>query len=609
MLLLEEIEKLKHLDHLDDLPIRLGFPGVSLVVKSLTAVHDFLNGRTNSKFNITTKYDGGVSIVFGHEPESDHFFVATKSAFNKTPKLCFSHSDIEKHYKESPGLVKKLKICFDCLKPNTPGVGVFQGDYMYSDNEVEKRNQYLSFTPNTITYSIHKDTPDGRKIANSKLGIVVHTQYRGKTLKDMKANFDVRQDKFNHQGSVHFIDPNITEKPIYTSTQEKDFSLGLLKIKQQADILKNEGAFDVVKAHEQNLMRYINNSIKKKTDCSTQGFISFLKANEKKELEKSKDKKKTKENFGVLIQHTQQNNKPLQDFFDFHILIQDTKLVLINALSSKTKFKMTINDKDSKPEGFVAILNGDPIKLVDRKEFSSANFDWNQKADPADNPIVFSFGRMNPPTIGHGKLIDKVLDLARRSGAQHKIVLSKSQDKDKNPLAPKDKLEHAKKMFPHANLQVAHKSTATIIDQLKDLNKSGVKDLTVVVGSDRKEHFEKLLNQYNKKLFDFKKIRVVSAGERDEKDEGVSGMSASKMRQHAKKNDFKGFRSGLPSHLTNDQALKMFDDVRHGMKMISIGPFTPGISLARYAKRGDALAKRALEEISRRKVRGEWSGA
>jgi hypothetical protein len=208
---------------------------------------------------------------------------------------------------------------------------------------------------------------------------------------------------------------------------------------------------------------------------------------------------------------------------------------------------------------------------------------------------------MNPPTVGHGALVDKVRELAAMNKAGHTIVISHSQDPEKNPLSPEQKIKHAKRMFPGANISAATSEEPTFIHQLKKLHKQGVTHATMVAGSDRIDEYKKLLDKYNgpNGEFNFKSINVVSAGERDPDAEGVTGMSASKMRGHAIANKFSEFKKGIPAHVHPEHAREMFNDVRKGME-IKIGPETSGIALARYAKRNDPIGVKARAEVQRR---------
>ena len=183
--------------------------------------------------------------------------------------------------------------------------------------------------------------------------------------------------------------------------------------------------------------------------------------------------------------------------------------------------------------------------------------------------FVLTFGRMNPPTTGHGVLVDAVKKLASKLKADYLVVLSGTQDKAKNPLTPEQKLKYAKAFFPNTNLALATKQNPTMLTQAAELYKKGVTNLHVVVGSDRVPEFEKLLKTYNgtesKSLFNFNSIEIHSAGERDPDAEGVTGMSASKMRAAATAGNFKQFRSGVPSNVSDKIAKQMYDDVRKAM--------------------------------------------
>lgn len=195
-------------------------------------------------------------------------------------------------------------------------------------------------------------------------------------------------------------------------------------------------------------------------------------------------------------------------------------------------------------------------------------------------PVVMAFGRMNPPTIGHEKLVNRVKQIAQDYHAPHHIVLSHSMDTKKNPLDPETKIKHAKRLFPNTNIVSSSKDKPTFLQHAAALHAAGHDHLIMVAGSDRIPEYEKKLNQYNGegpgKLFNFKKIEVKSAGQRDPDAEGAEGMSASKMREHAQNNHFNdyidnngkqqpGFRSGLPVHVPEKHAKELFRDVRRGM--------------------------------------------
>ena len=184
---------------------------------------------------------------------------------------------------------------------------------------------------------------------------------------------------------------------------------------------------------------------------------------------------------------------------------------------------------------------------------------------------VMTFMRANPPTVGHSLVVDKVKEIAKEHGASHHVVLSHTQDKNKNPLSSDDKLKHAKRFFPKTNITVSDKEHPNFLTQAAKLHKQGVTHLHMVAGSDRTEEYHKLLHKYNGThegaLFNFKHIQVHSAGERDPDAEGTAGMSASKMRNHASTGNFKEFKKGIPAHVPEHHAKEMFSDVRKGMQI------------------------------------------
>ena len=204
-------------------------------------------------------------------------------------------------------------------------------------------------------------------------------------------------------------------------------------------------------------------------------------------------------------------------------------------------------------------------KILDDGEVTDAEID-SLKNEAVGKSVAFAFGRFNPPTIGHEKLINKVKSLPTND---YKIYLSRSEDPKKNPLSPRDKLSIMKKMFPSHARNIEINQTNMVLDIATMLYKKGYTDVTMVAGSDRVREFEDILKKYNgvksrHGLYDFKSINVVSAGERDPDAEGATGMSASKMRDAAAKGDLKSFEKGLPKGV---DAVGIMKQVRRGMKL------------------------------------------
>ena len=179
-------------------------------------------------------------------------------------------------------------------------------------------------------------------------------------------------------------------------------------------------------------------------------------------------------------------------------------------------------------------------------------------------PLTVVFGRFNPPTVGHEKLLKSAKRIS--AGGDIKIYPSRSQDPKKNPLDPDSKVSYMKKMFPEFEENIINdEEMKTIFNVLVNANEDGYTNVNIVVGSDRQAEFENLAQKYNGDLYNFDLIRVVSAGVRDADAEGVEGMSASKMRKAVIDNDFKSFRSGTPKTLDDGETQALFNAVRQGM--------------------------------------------
>ena len=180
--------------------------------------------------------------------------------------------------------------------------------------------------------------------------------------------------------------------------------------------------------------------------------------------------------------------------------------------------------------------------------------------------LTVAFGRFNPPTVGHGKLLSAAQKAA--AGEDLKIYPSRSQDPKKNPLDPDMKISFMKKMFPEFEENIVNDSDMrTIFNVLTTADEDGYRNVNIVVGSDRQAEFENLATKYNGDLYNFENIRVISAGVRDADAEGVEGMSASKMRKAVVDGDFDSFRRGTPKELDDGETQALFDAVRTGMKL------------------------------------------
>jgi len=186
----------------------------------------------------------------------------------------------------------------------------------------------------------------------------------------------------------------------------------------------------------------------------------------------------------------------------------------------------------------------------------------DEKPKTSDH-VVTTFGRFNPPSVGHKHLLDTIKAHAEKHAADHLIYASPTQDAKKNPLHHKDKVSIMNKMFPGTNIH-GHDDVRNIIDAAKHLHSKGYKKATFFVGSDRQQEMSNLLHKYNGKEYKFDHIEVKSAGERDDKAKGVAGASGTKLREYVKKGDFKNFQKGAGS---KEHAKELFNMVKKGMKL------------------------------------------
>lgn len=369
-------EKLKHLEHAEDHVIHGGQAGFSHAYHNLKDVHDRLTGKENAT-KVTMKYDGSPSVVFGTNPENGKFFVASKSAFNKNPKINYTPEDIERNHGHAPGLVEKLKAALEHLPKVTPKKGVFQGDIMHTKGDVKVHGNKVKFTPNTITYGADKNSPHGQDALQSQVGVAVHTAYKGKTMADMKAQYAPELNSFKKHKDVHLIS---TEHPLdkmnYTPEDQQKFAKHM---KAAATLHKatGEDVFAAVMHHQLPLKTYINSTIRHGTNPSISGYTEYLKGVHQKKIDAVKTQKAKAQKSALAqvdLDHVSKNRQGFNRVLQMHRHLQKAKNVLVNTLSSNSEFEHSINGKKAKPEGFVAVRHNRPTKFVDRREFSAANF-------------------------------------------------------------------------------------------------------------------------------------------------------------------------------------------------------------------------------------------
>lgn len=526
----ERQDRLTHIEHIEDRFIRLGDTGLFRSLRTLTEVHNMLvasmdNTSYKASAIITEKFDGSPSLVFGHDKETGRFFVATKSFFSKTRKMNFSEEDIRLNHGYSANLLDKMTAALKHLPKVTPETGIFQGDLMYVQGmNVEMGTDKMSFTANTVTYSCYSDTFAGKRVYDSKLGIAVHTQYIDGLL--MPANLA----SFKKDEDVFVIDPRINLNKAYYPAEYQQAFLTLLQEINNTPLTQSEYA--EVMRQSVKLMQYINKRVK-----------------------------------GTAVpREDSEFASPIFDaFFFVHSHLQEAKKLLNNALSGTRQFYTDINGQETKGEGFVVLHEQDLSKIVDREEFSRQNFMRQTGLKEGAKTTVFAYARMNPPTWGHQRLLEKVLRLAKEHNAGHVVALSPSHGVD-NPLPPTLKFEYLKELFPTVNFFMK-KSTSGLISSLCDTYAEGTEHLILVSGDDRIESYQTYLDALNGKdsFFHFKKITVVSAGARNPNGIGIDAISGTRVRQYAADNEFEKFFEDIPTTATLELAQRLFEDVRKGL--------------------------------------------
>ena len=390
-----------HLEHLEDEVLNHGIDGTRAAINFLQSLRDMLAGNAKRSVNVSVKWDGAPAIFAGINPENGKFFVGTKGVFNVNPKVNYTDADIDKNH-SAAGLNAKLKVALKHL-PKLGITDVLQGDMLFTDDDFKTETiddkSYITFTPNTITYAIPKES--SHKITKAKMGIVWRTTYSGEKLEDMRASFganiggltktnDVWFSDAEYQdtsGTVNFNKAETTKFTNILSLAGKQFrklsSPFLSGLSKQADLLVLIKTFTNVKVREG---QKISNTARHTADMIKYIDDKLQKDIDKVKTQKTKDtKKKYKDR---VVSFLTSNKNHLRNVFDMQNLLVDAKDVVIRKLEkakgAMDTFIRTENGyRVTAPEGFVAIdQTGNAVKLVDRLEFSRANFnaakDWTK---------------------------------------------------------------------------------------------------------------------------------------------------------------------------------------------------------------------------------------
>ena len=384
-----------HLEHLEDEIINNGYQGGVNAVEFLKSLRNMLVGSSGKKVNVSVKWDGAPAVICGINPENGKFFVGSKSVFNVTPKINYTPADIRKNH--SGGLVDKLIVALrELRKLNIKGV--VQGDFLYTPDEIKtatiRGEKVITFTPNTITYAIPEDSNLAKRIQSSKMGIIFHTSYTGRKMSNLKAKFGVNVRSFSKTNSVFFDDAGYKDTSgVATFTElESDQYDALLRM-AAGSISKGKGVLDLMK-RQTNLLSvgarlkiFFNDFIRRgQTIANVKKLQTQFKTYYTKVLDDEINKRKTKSAKDRFAAQKKEGLRFIDRYEDqiyfaiaSYVTLQRTKNYLVNKMNQIKSIGTFIQRGNgfevTNPEGYVAVDRlGRAVKLVDRLEFSTANF-------------------------------------------------------------------------------------------------------------------------------------------------------------------------------------------------------------------------------------------
>lgn len=386
-----------HLEHLEDEVLNGGVSGTRGAISFLQSLRDMLAGHaTGRTVNLTTKWDGAPAIFAGINPENGKFFVGTKGVFAKNAKLNYTNADIDATY-PGKGLNDKLKIALRYL-PELDIKGVMQGDMMFtsSDLKTEKIDgkSYITFQPNTIVYAVPADSGLAKSITSAKIGIVWHTTYNGDTMADMKASFGADIGGMKISKNVWYRDASFVDAS-GTATFTKQETDALNAILSQAGSLfrtissRTMNQIATNDTYKVTIKAWNNLKVREgkeitNTSSHVAGLISSVEEKLNKsilEAKKADTKQKRQMEKKLVMDFYKSNKNELKKIFDLQNLLVRAKNMIVQKLQQVQDSVGTYLRTDStglkvtSPEGFVAIDKiGNAVKLIDRLEFSQANF-------------------------------------------------------------------------------------------------------------------------------------------------------------------------------------------------------------------------------------------
>jgi len=382
--LITEAKANTHLTHLEELILTQGAAGYKTAKSFLLELIKNLKGNSNAKVNASVKWDGAPAMFVGINPDNGKFFVGTKSVFNKEPKINYTKEDVDLNHGHAQGLADKLKKALDYL-PSLGIKNILQGDFMFDASMLKSTNidgkAHYSFRPNTITYAVEADSDLGRQMAAAEFGIVFHTTY---TSLQSGASYGANVSGLKRNSKVWFDDAFFKDTT----------GIVTLTTQEAKEILSMIGQADSIKIEYNNvpsvlLNTYLNSEIRtgqfvSNPAISFKAFAKWYQLKVDKKIAKLKSVKGKEKAIKAGKQQMDLFNEKKQDIiniFKVSKLLANAKMIFVEKYNNAVyNTKHFVDDgqgglKVTAPEGYVAVDHiGNGVKLVDRMEFSRANF-------------------------------------------------------------------------------------------------------------------------------------------------------------------------------------------------------------------------------------------
>jgi hypothetical protein len=385
-----------HLEHIEDEILNRGVAGARDAINFLQALRDMLAGHSQTKVNVTTKWDGSPAIFCGVNPDNNKFFVGTKGVFNANAKLNYTDADIDTNH-PGEGLNAKLKVALRYL-PKLGIKGVLQGDMMFAKGDLSNKTldgeDYITFQPNTLVYAVPADSKLAKTMQAAQLGVVFHTSYTGKTFADMKASFNIDIKNLTPTKDVWFRDAYFTDASGTASFTEEETKTITSILSTVGSTFKQTHAMSINRISSSDTVReYIktfnNTKVREgqkitNTTAHVKELLKWVEEKLNKDIVSAKMEKTKRDKTMIkneIMRTIRGSSSDLIKMFDMQNGMVDAKNMIIKKLQQLRQVTSTFVQtedgfKVTNPEGFVAVdrLKGNAVKLVDRLEFSHLNF-------------------------------------------------------------------------------------------------------------------------------------------------------------------------------------------------------------------------------------------